>query len=237
MEALVPAIADLLISSIPTIAKTISHAAPTLSSGNSSGESSAGVSMPAQALPQAPPPPIGSSLGSGGNCVTVPFQHHAATLRGTETNLHTVNINSIYEVRRHLEYFRDAELVTLDVIVFPAAGAYKIPVTVDLVWTPADVILNSGQVLDTPGSSRITVGGLNLASHATLACDLNYCNRILKSPIPYTNSPRLNIDFKQSKDAASLGVNGELRADIYIRGTIRLSHPVCTPGIPEPPKK
>nr|WBM81660.1 MAG: coat protein [Myotis brandtii tymo-like virus 1] len=227
MESLVPLAADLAISSAPALINALMPSKD--SSTNSLPDHNAGVALPAQSLPQAPPPPIGSSLGHDRSGVTIPFQFWAAGLRGTEKNIYTVTVNSLDVITRHTKYYRDAQLTHLEAVVYPTSNSYKIPVTVDLVWTPADVTLSTGEVMKTPGSAKITVGGLNLVNHGVLACDLGYVNPILKSPIPYTNSPRLNIDFHQSPEAVAEGTRSTEKGDVYIRGVVRLSHPICVP--------
>lgn len=227
MESLVPLLADLAVSSTPSLInafKSSENTAP-----DSSLERSAGVSLPSQGLPQAPPPPLGSSTPRHRNCVVIPFQHLASTLNGQEKNIYTVAISSIDSITRHTKYYRDAMLEDLEVVVFPLANSYKVPVSVAMVWTPADVTLATNDVMKTPGSALITVGGLNLVNHGVLACDLNYTNRIIKCPIPYSNTPRLNIDFKPVQSQIDLGLKAERCAEIYIRGKLVLAHPICVP--------
>lgn len=227
MESLLPLAADLAISAAPSIVNALTPSKNSMP--NPLPDHNAGIALPAQTLPQAPPPPLGSSTPRSGSSVTIPFQYFAAGLTGTEQKIYTITANSLDVITRHTKYYRDAELTHLEAVVFPKAESYKIPVTVDLVWTPADVTMAFGDVMKTPGSARITAGGLNLVNHGVLPCDLNYVNPIIKCPIPYTNSPRLHVDFHQSKDAVDEGLKAKEKASVYIRGTIRLSHPICTP--------
>lgn len=227
MESLVPLAADLAITAAPAIINALMPSSN--SSAQSAPDHNAGVAMPSQALPTAPTPPLGSSLGNGGNSVKIPFQYLAADLLGTEQKIYTVTVNAIDVITRHTRYFRDARLSHLEAVVFPTNESYKIPVSVDLVWTPADVTLSTGDVMKTPGSAKITVGGLNLVNHGVLPCNLGYVNPIVKSPIPYSNSPRLNIDFHQATDAVAEGLKAKRKGQVFIRGTIELSHPICVP--------
>lgn len=227
MESLAPLLADLAVSTAPSLINAFKSSQNT--SSDVSPQLSAGISLPSQALPPAPAPPLGSSSSNHGPSVRVPFQHLVSTLNGQESGAYTVTVASLETLTRQTKFYRDAVLESLEVVVFPQFGAYKIPVSVSLVWTPSDISLAYDDILKTPGSTCITLGGLNLVNHGVLTCDLGYVNRIIKCPIPYTNTPRLTIGYFQNPDAVAEKTAATRKGSIFVRGVISLAHPICTP--------
>lgn len=234
MEEIVPLLATAA-SAIPSVFNAFSSSKPAQSSAPAPGTldmqplpSSDSVVLSGQPLPPAPPPPLGSSLGQSPHRLIIPFQRLYFDLTGNESKSNSVTVQSLPNVASIIKGYRDAYIVHLEAVVFPSAPSFKIPVTVDLCWTTADVTVEGSNVLATPSSARITIGGLALMHQATLPCDLGYINPIIKSPIPYTNHPRLNIYFHQSPDAANEGVNAKTKASVVIRGSISVSHPLVT---------
>lgn len=234
MEEIVPLIATAA-SAIPSVVNAFSSAKPSQSNSSSSHPldmqpmpSTDSVLLSSQPLPPAPPPPLGSTLGKSSNRLIIPFQRLYYDLTGTETDSNSVTVQSLTNVASIIKGYRDAYIVQLEAIVFPSAPSLKIPVTVDLCWTTADVTVSGANVLATPSSARITIGGLALMHQATLPCDLGYINPIIKSPIPYTNHPRLNIYFHTNPDAVAEGSKAKTKASVIIRGSISVSHPLVT---------
>ncbi|BAD35018.1 coat protein [Bombyx mori latent virus] len=234
MEEIVPLVVSAA-SAIPSLVNAFSSSKPPQTDNPSARSmdmqplpSSDSVVLSSQPLPPAPPPPLGSSLGRSPQRLIIPFQRLYFDLTGTETKSNSVTVQSLPNVSSIIKGYRDAYLVNLEAVVFPSAPSLKIPVTVDLCWTTADVTVEGFNVLATPSSARITMGGLALMHQATLPCDLGYINPIIKSPIPYTNHPRLNIHFHQSADAVLEGVRAGVKASVVIRGSISVSHPLVT---------
>lgn len=234
MEEIVPLLASAA-TAIPSVVNALTSSKSSSPSPSSSGPldmqplpSSDSVVLSSQPLPPAPPPPLGSSLGRTSNRLVIPFQRLYYDLTGTETKSTSVTVQSLPNVASIIRGYRDAYLVHLEAIVFPSAPSLKIPVTVDLAWTTADVTVEGTNVLATPSSARITIGGLALMHQANLPCDLGYINPIIKSPIPYTNHPRLNIFFHSNPDALAEGTSAKTKASVVIRGSISVSHPLVT---------
>lgn len=234
MEEILPLLATAA-STIPSVVNAFSSSKPSPPSSSNSAPldmqplpSSDSVVLSSQSLPPAPPPPLGSSLGHSPNRLIIPFQRLYFDLTGTESKSNSVTVQSLPNVASIIKGYRDAYIVNLEAVVFPSAPSLKIPVTVDLCWTTADVTVDGTNVLATPSSARITIGGLALMHQATLPCDLGYINPIIKSPIPYTNHPRLNIFFHQNPDAVNEGVNAKTKASVIIRGSVSVSHPLVT---------
>ncbi|AVH76850.1 coat protein [Bee Macula-Like virus 2] len=221
-------LAPALLSSAATILPPVINALSNSSSSHVADQpvgSSDRILLSTSALPSAPTPQPERTLG--GHFVDVPFQHLFYDLTGTETKSTSTTVQVIAPVKSLIQNFRDAQVVSLEAVVFPTANSLKIPVTVDLAWTPADVTASGTQVITTPGSARVTVGGLNLLNQGVLPCNLNYVNPCIKSPLPYTNHPRLNVHFMESPDAKLEGVKATIKASVFIRGILRLGHPLA----------
>lgn len=184
------------------------------------------VVLSTQSLPPNPPPPLGSSLGRSSSVVRFPFQDKILDVSGKERLNYSQLVSSCAPVKRHIHYFRDAWVSELEAVVFPSALSLKTPVTVDLCWTGADIAPSGENVLATPASARLTIGGLALLHQGILPADLGHINPIIKSPIPYSNTPRLSIYTFANPDVS----DDQSRATVYIRGIIHCSHPLLTPG-------
>lgn len=232
MTELIAPLASLALSAAPAIVDALSPSSPATKDTNLATQplpSTDGVVLSHQSLPPSPPLPLGSSLGRSSSGIVVPFQSLIFDLTGTETKSASFTIQGLTKVAALIKPFRDATITSLEAIVFPSAPSLKIPVTVDLAWTTADLTVEGTNVLATPASARITVGGLQLLHQGILPADLGYINPIIKCPIPYTNHPRLNIYFHQNSDAVSEGTAAKVKATVFVRGTLRLSHPILTP--------
>lgn len=183
-----------------------------------------------QVLPPAPPlplstpktPPRGPNTG-----VIVPFQIRLQDFSGSIPDSYTYTIAGLNDIKTLIKPFRDAVLLSLEAVVFPLAPAYKNPVTIDVAFTPADVTVANKQIISTPGSARLTCGGLHLLQSGVVPCDLGYINSIIKSPIPYSNSPRINFRCHQNPDVATTSTI--TLACLCVRGRLHLMHPLAIP--------
>lgn len=184
-----------------------------------------GTLLSTQPLPSAPTPVSRSPLGDS---VVIPFQFLLFELDGTQNASKTYSYSEITPLKNIITPYRDAVLSHLDAVVYPTALAYSIPTTVDLAWTTDDVKVTENKVLATPGAAKVTVGGVNLLNSAIVSCDLNYINPIVKSPITYSNLPRINIKCYKSNAQATAG---NVTASIIVRGSVRCSHPILVPNI------
>lgn len=186
------------------------------------------VVLSSQSLPPNPPAPLGSSLGRSSSVTTFPFQDKILDCNhfksASSTLFFSQLVSNCKPVKRHILYFRDAWVSNLEAVVFPNAVSFKYPITIDLAWTTADISPSANQVLATPASARITAGGLSLLHQGVLPADLGHLNPIVKSPIPYSNTPRLTISILEGSDDP-----GSSQAVVYIRGIIHASHPILTP--------
>lgn len=184
------------------------------------------ILLSTEPLPQAPQPPIGSSLVRSPDSLEFPFQYVVDQFNGS-TEVFLFNTPSSSPAISNLTKFvRDAYLTHIEAVVYPSALSLKVPITIDLAWTPADLNIVKSNVLAVPSSSRFTIGGLSILHSGSLPCDLAYINPIVKSPIPYTNSPKLYYQVYTNPDAAN--TSNIVKATLVVRGRISLSHPTIS---------
>lgn len=183
-----------------------------------------------QVLPPAPPLPISNSHSSSrrpNSGIIIPFQIMLEEFTGAVPDSFTYTISGIKQIQTLVKPFRDAVLLSLEAIVFPFAASYKNPLTIDVAFTPADVTVANNNIINTPGSARLTCGGLNLLQSGVVNCDLSYINSILKSPIPYSNTPRIN--FKPHLNSDIEKTSTIPLACLCVRGQVHLMHPLAIP--------
>lgn len=186
-----------------------------------------------QTLPPTPPLPLGPSPSPSRHTprmttgVIIPFQTVVASFTGGISESYTKTLPSFPVVSTIIKPYRDVVLLELEAVVYPSAESYKHPLTIDIAWTPADVTVTGSTILSTPGSARITCGGLNLLNQGVVLCDLTHINSILKSPIPYTNAPRLNYLPHKSNDVPATATTDT--ATLVVRGRLHCMHPLAIP--------
>lgn len=120
--------------------------------------------------------------------------------------------------------FRYATLENIELVMFPNARAAETPISVAAVWTPADVAVVADNLLTVPGSTVFTAGSYSMSHSFVLPADLNYLNPVIKSPIPFVDSPRISAVVLRSPEAEA-----EANGYLLIRGNLRLSHPCAVP--------
>lgn len=224
VSSLIPKIADALLPSSPPnlpLPPPPNTSSPVVS-GSVPGDDR--VLLSTQSLPPNPPPPLGSSLGRSASVVQFPFQAKVAIANSNPNNskqhFSSHLIQTLDSVKRHTAYFRDAWVSSLEAVVFPSAVSLKEPVTIDLAWTAGDFTPKSDELLAVPASARLTVGGLSILHQGILPADLGHISPIVKSPIPYTNTPRLTVQVQSG------GTPTSDQAVVYVRGTLHCSHPI-----------
>lgn len=228
-SSLLPKIADAILPS-PSTGPSVPPPPPppsTVVSGSLPGDDR--VVLSTQSLPPNPPPPLGSSLGRSASVVQFPFQAQVAIANSnpnnTKQHFTSVLIQSLDTVKRHTAYFRDAWVSSLEAVVFPSAISLKEPVTLDLAWTAGDFTPKTNELLAVPASARLTVGGLSILHQGILPADLGHISPIVKSPIPYTNTPRLTVQVQAG------GTPTSDQAVVYVRGTLHCSHPILVGSV------
>lgn len=225
MMDLIPTLA----AAVPPIVDLAKNAMSQPASSPSDGDRTDRIILSSSAVPAAPTPSPEQLTPRSHSGVVIPFQHLWYDLTGAETGVASLDIKTLQDVRDLSKCFRDAELVTLEAVIYPSAPAFKSPVTVDLVWLPADDNIDaSSKVIKTAGATRFTCGGLAISNNGILPCNLGFVNGILKAPIPYSNTPKLFATFHQNPDAS---VKSKVAASVIVRGSLRLSHPIVHSGV------
>nr|QHA33701.1 viral helicase [Murindo virus] len=158
-----------------------------------------------------PPTPLSS--------VKIPFQHLYYDLTGTESKTASTTVVELAPIRQLTRFYRVAQLENVEAVIFAGSASVENPVTVDLVWTTADI--TSAEPITTPGGIRFTIGGLNVTNSGILPCPLHLINPIIKAPVSFHDSPRLCVKFHQTHNT----VTTQKSASIVIRGTLILSEP------------
>lgn len=130
------------------------------------------------------------------------FQFNVYDLTGTETESWSIATRSIGTLACIIQPFHEAHLTSVEAVVFPSAASIKIPVTIDLDWTPADVVPGSS-LLQTPGAVRLTIGSLCASDNHILPANLHCLNPVIKSHLPCTDSSKLTLGFNPSRDATT----------------------------------
>lgn len=151
--------------------------------------------------------------------VTLPFQHLYYDLTGTESGTTSTTVVELSSIKSLIKYYRNARLVSVEAVLFATSNSVSTPVTIDLVWTTADV--TATDILSTPGGVRFTLGGLNVTNGGELPCPLDYINPIIKAPLSFSDSPRLCVKFHKISDknnSPKLGV-------LLIRGKVSVDTP------------
>lgn len=183
------------------------------------------VLLSPQPLPPAPTPSPAVALGANPG-VIVPFQWKWQSYDGGQagqTKTQTFSGNTV--LKNVTKHFRDAALVQLELVVYPYAPTLKEPRTVHVAWTSAEVELTADQVLSTPGAVSLTVGGLYLLNSGVVPCDLSFVNPIVKSPITYSNTPKVHVYYPDSVPDSGR----RTYFSIILRGSLRLSSPILAP--------
>lgn len=211
-SAILPSVADALLPSTPQ-------------NTNVPASNTDRTVVSTQALPAPPPLPLQPSIKSNHSGLIIPFQHYWNYVFGIKDQLKTVTISTHSVILNIAKHYRDAELVSLEAVIYPTAASYKFPITVDVVWTPDHINPDQSELLNTPGSARITSGGLNLMQQGVVACNLGYINPIVKCPIPYTNHPRLTIFENRNPDVSTSSTT--ILCIVIFRGSLRVSHPIA----------
>lgn len=174
--------------------------------------------IPTLPIPRNTTPVQSTSTGSR---LEIPFQFEWYGLTGTETGTASVTMSELAPVKDIIKYFQNASLLDLEAVIYAYAPSVEKPLSVELAWTPANVIVGGGTILAVPGGCVFTVGGLNVSNGGILPAPLQQLNPIVKSPIPYDNQPRLNVKFHQIHTT----VQNKRTASIIIRGLLAVDTP------------
>lgn len=211
---------DALLALVPFLAEQIGAFVAPKAAEETSRPSSVPVprSIPALPVPRNTTPVQVPTHGAG---VTVPFQQEWVGITGNEQGIASILITELHPIKALLPPFCNARLTKLEVVIFASARSVTEPVTVDLVWTPAHYVAGGDRFLDHAGATTFTVGGLDITNGGSLPAPLQYLNPVIKSAIPYVDTPRLNIKYHQMNKE----INKGRIASVVIRGEVMLDTP------------
>ncbi|QKN22725.1 coat protein [Erysiphe necator associated tymo-like virus 1] len=161
------------------------------------------------------------------NGIAIPFQCLFKNLNGTYPNsyhIHTATIKSLDAIKNIIKPYREALLLHLEVVIYPTSLSISKPLTNIFVWTPDDITPEEDKILDYPGATAVTSGGIHTATTSCIPCPFGYCNPLIKTYLTYTNTPRLTIKLqhftsKKSEDDPAV-------AYAIVRGQILCSTPI-----------
>lgn len=222
MEALIPALADFAIPKITDAIFGDSSQPDNMSSSSSQTtapailDSKLAVNRP---LPLADVPQAPTFATSDNSSLIIPFQFAFHT-HGADEKFSSVAVRDFATILSLTEPYRLAQLVELDLVICPSQKAVTVGSTIHAAWTPAYLTLDKTQVLSVYGAQNVTFGGTFHTGTFTIPADLSVMNPIIKSPVSYSDTPRITlISLAQpsaGKDTLCLS---------YIRGKVKLSHP------------
>lgn len=170
------------------------------------------LALPTLQLPNPSPIPIPLQTGTS---VVVPFSSYFMTLRPDQEVVTSQALSSLSQIAKIIAAWRDASVLFAEAVIFPNANAAAYPTTAELAWTPNDLVPSAANIHNYPLYSSYTVGTYNLGTASTLPLDLSLINPVIKSPIPYTNGPRLTglcplVNKDQVYKTGSVLVRGRL---------------------------
>lgn len=211
LDAVLPLVADKVFAALTP--KSSQETTPTMLPSDVNHVSP--MSLPVQQVSSSSKSPNSAPLSS----VKIPFQHLYYDITGAEKNTTSTTVAELAPVKNLTKFYRVAQLSDVEAVIFAGAPSVETPVTIDLVWTTADVI--SHDPVTTPGGIRFTIGGLNVTNSGQLPCPLHLINPIIKSPVAFHDAPRLCVKFHPSHERATT----KKSATLVIRGNIILSEP------------
>lgn len=170
--------------------------------------------------PPVPPSqnPLSSSSTPPG--IVIPFQHFLHTYKGEE-KFFSLPVLSIPGIADSIALGRVATLLEIEVLIFPNFKSSKYPSTVLAAWTPNYLTPTAANVCSVYGAQQITFGGSYHFGTFTVPCDLRMVNSVIKSPVSFTDNPRLSLFFPKNADAQGNTVS---ICDVFVRGKVEITY-------------
>lgn len=206
LDAVLPLVADKVFTALTP--KSTSSPSPTMLPSDVNHVDP--LPLPVQQVSPPPTKTVTPALSS----VKIPFQHLYYDITGAEKGTTSITVAEIAPVKSLTKFYRVAQLSDVEAVIFAGAPSVTTPVTIDLVWTTADI--TSTDPITTPGGVRFTIGGLNVTNSGQLPCPLHLINPIIKSPVAFHDSPRLCAKFHASHSKTTT----DKSATIVIRGSL-----------------
>jgi len=198
----------------------------------SSSHSSAVIDDSLAPLVGLPKDPFTKAISDLGPGMIFPFQTKLWDHKG-EQKLISSGINSVTVVSDLMAMTRYAVLKSLEVVFFPAQATLSIPCAFDVVWTPNEVVPATTEILSYTNSTRVVLGGATCLGSVVVPCDFNLVNPVIKSPLSFSNYPRLSVNCWLNTTANDANANKAYSATIatiIIRGELFLSQPSSIKG-------
>lgn len=176
--------------------------------------------------------PLASSALNGGESqpgLNIPFQFALHNHMG-EHHFHTHFVAVYHNILEFTKFGRVCQFSQLECVVLPDQHCVEVPITIDVAWTPNDVIPTQTTILSYPGAARLTAGGPVAFAPFVVPCPFESVNRVIKSSIPYGDTPRLSFNCWLNTSANTKFKYGNILATVLLRGALRVSHPAITPG-------
>ncbi|AAW65471.1 coat protein [Dulcamara mottle virus] len=149
------------------------------------------------------------------------FQFEATSVGVVET-LAQVSLSASESLAKLTAGYRRAKLVELFLTITPTQLAIDNPVTVDVVWVPANSTATPSKILSVYGGQRFLIGGtLTTSQVIRVPCNLQSVNAMIKDSTIYTDSPKLLVYSPVAKGSPKTP-----SATVQIAGQILLSAPL-----------
>nr|AZF99025.1 coat protein [Ullucus tymovirus 2] len=153
--------------------------------------------------------------------MVLPFQFIATTFGVAETSAQ-VSLSSAPAITKLASSYRHAQLVECSAVISPTYLAIANPITINLVWVPANSTASPSDILNVFGGASFTFGGaITTTKSITVPLPIDSINPMLKDSVLYVDTPKL-----LAYSAAPPVVLKAPSASIQIRGKIRLSSPL-----------
>lgn len=178
--------------------------------------------LPDPALPPSPSSPTSSAPG-----LILPFQFLVHKYTGDQKFISNT-ITSFSDIKTLCSPYRLAQFVELELYVAPSMDAMSIAGTITASWTPDYLVPDLYNLMAVYGAQTITFGGSYHTGAFTVPCDLKSVNPLAKSPLTFSDIPRINFNCFLQKDATKVG--NKILAFIYLRGKVLCSYPSLTLG-------
>ncbi|AGQ80924.1 putative coat protein [tomato blistering mosaic tymovirus] len=153
--------------------------------------------------------------------IELPFQFMATTFGSAET-LAQITLSSSAPLTKMMSSYRHCKLTQCSAELTPNAGAIANPLTVNLVWVPANSTASPPDILNVYGGSSFVLGGaITAAKTISVPLPANSVNLMLKDSVLYSDTPKL-LAYSPAPTTPSKTPT----ATLQIRGRILLSSPL-----------
>lgn len=168
-------------------------------------------------------PPCSTIFSHAEHSFVVPFSRNIFDATGKHQHL-SYGVASVKPLSEIIKSAQLATLEHLELAIYPAQHSGDYGVTADVLWTTNDIVPTTTEFFEYPGSTRATFSGTPASGPYVIPCDFARINRIVKSPVSFTNAPRINVNVWLNTSATKVN-NTNILASFILRGSVRLSYP------------